>query len=268
MTETEPLLLDSITAAGAAARGRVVVSGSHGGVYPGWLAARAGVRAVIFNDAGGGLERAGVAGVVALGTYGVAAAAASHASCRIGDAHDMMARGRIAFANDPATALGVREGQAVAEAAARLRSAAPGSPAGFEGAEARREVALDGDGIRAVLMDSVSLLLPEDEGRIVVTGSHGGLVGGRPETAAKVAAAVLVFSDAGVGVDAAGLGRLPVLDDRGIAAVTVSHDSARIGDAGSIYANGVISHANATAEAQGLRPGVALRAALAVIRHG
>jgi hypothetical protein len=262
MDETRPLLLDSITTADATAAGRVVVSGSHGGRYPAWLAARAGVRAIVLNDAGFGLEDAGVAGLAALGALGVAGAAADHGSARIGDAGDALARGRVSFANAPAAALGVVAGQPVTEAAARLAAAPVVDATGFSAEEARALVPLGAEGTEAVLIDSVALLQPADAGRIVVTGCHGGLVGGRPESAASVAAAVLVFSDAGVGRDEAGLSRLPVLAERGIAAVTVAHDSARIGDARSVFETGRVSHANGRALGLGITPGLPLHACL------
>jgi len=102
-------------------------------------------------------------------------------------------------------------------------------------------------------------VLPEDAGAIVITGSHGGLLGGRPETALKVDARAALYSDAGVGVDEAGISRLPALAARGIAAATVSAASARIGDAKSIYQDGVISHVNAVAAAAGARSGMTAR---------
>jgi hypothetical protein len=255
------LVLDTITKAGAAARGRVVVAASHGGLFPAWLAARAGVGAAILSDAGIGCDRAGVAGVEALAAHGFAAAAAGAGSCRIGDGADMMRRGRITLANPLARSLGVAPGDPVAVAAGRLRAARPGDPAGFAVGESRSLHRLAG-GPELVLIDSVSLLRPEDAGRLVVTGSHGGLLGGRPESAAPVAARLLVFNDAGFGPDRAGASRLPVLEGLGIAGVTVAHSSARIGDAASQLATGVISAANAPALALGLAPGLALRDAL------
>jgi len=45
----------TVTKLGPEARGAVLVTGSHGGVYPGGLAAKAQVRAVIFHDAGLGV---------------------------------------------------------------------------------------------------------------------------------------------------------------------------------------------------------------------
>jgi hypothetical protein len=96
----------------------------------------------------------------------------------------------------------------------------------------------------------------EDAGQVVITGSHGGLIGGRREKAFNVQALVAVFNDAGVGVDQAGIGRLAPLDERGIAAVTVAHISARIGDSRSTYYEGIISYFNQQATAQGASRGV------------
>ena len=58
MPELPPILtVDSITRVAAEAAGAVVVNGSHGGVYAAYLAAKLGVAAAIFNDAGVGRDR-------------------------------------------------------------------------------------------------------------------------------------------------------------------------------------------------------------------
>ena len=108
-------------------------------------------------------------------------------------------------------------------------------------------------------IDSVVLAEPEDAGHVIVCGSHGGLHGRRPETALGVDARVAVFNDAGIGKDAAGTSRLPVLEARGIAALTVAAASARIGSARSTYADGIVSAANPTARRLGATPGTAVR---------
>lgn len=252
------LLLPSITDADADHRGRVVVSGSHGGLYSGYLAAKAGLRAVVLNDAGGGLAGAGVAGIHALDQAGMAAAAVSHLSARIGDAGDMTARGVISTVNVIAADLGVTSGMTCAEAAERLAHAALPTGRLSPVDEGRRLITRDG-GPDMVLVDSASLVMAEDVGRIVITGSHGGLVGGDPARALKTAADLAVFNDAGGGIEDAGLTRLPALDARTIPAVTVAHTSARIGDAASAWETGVISHANAAAAALGARSGDRLR---------
>ena len=109
-------------------------------------------------------------------------------------------------------------------------------------------------------LDSVGKLVPGDVGRILLIGSHGGLHGGRPDSALDfagrpVVARAAAFNDAGVGIDQVGITRLPELERRGIPAVTVSHATARIGDGRSMI-GGLISHANALAAAAGARPGM------------
>ena len=121
-------------------------------------------------------------------------------------------------------------------------------------------MSLPGARRRIVLIDSASLVKPEDAGQIVITGSHGGLIGGDARFALQVDAVVAAFNDAGVGPDACGRTRLPALDTRGVAAVTVAHTSARIGDARSTYHDGVVSAANVMALRLGARVGIPVQA--------
>ena len=250
-------LLDSITDAGPSARGHVVASGSHGGIYPAAVASHAGIRAVAFNDAGIGFQDAGIAGVMALEAVGMVAIAASCMTCRIGDAGDLAGNGMVSAANGIARDLGIRPGIRV-EAALDLMMGAP-PPRGTlpRVAEARRRHRLD-NGTELELLDSASLVGTDDAGRIVITGSHGALIGGDPARALKADARVAVFNDAGEGLDDIGFTRLPALQARGIAAVTVSAGSARIGDAASALETGVISHINWLAGDLGAAPGMRL----------
>jgi hypothetical protein len=255
----EIVLADTATKLGADAPGAVIVTGSHGARYAAYLTLKAHPRAVIHNDAGVGKDRAGIAVIALAEALGVAAATASHASCRIGDAADMIARGRISHANAPARNLGVREGMPCCEAALLLVAARASGHDPEPIAEARRFLKEPGWQRGIVLMDSASLVRPEDEGQIIVTASHGALVGGRAPMALQVRAFAAVYNDAGVGIDRAGISRLPALDDMGIAGVTVSAQSARIGDAQSAYDDGVISHVNETARRLGATPGEPLK---------
>ncbi|HHL21028.1 MAG TPA: hypothetical protein ENJ52_05815 [Aliiroseovarius sp.] len=252
-----PILRDSITDAGPDDAGHVVISGSHGGLYPAALASALGLRAVLFNDAGVGLERAGISGVMALAGVGMAAAAVDCGSARIGDAADALARGRISHANAVADRLGVAPGMKVAQAAGLLARAA--LPAGqlppYEEGRALRRLA---NGLVVHLLDSASMVGPEHAGEVVITGSHGGLIGGDPARALKAPARIAVFNDAGLGPDEVGAARLPALERRGLAAVTVAATSARIGDAASALDSGVISRVNRPAAGIGARPGLAL----------
>src|SRR5262249_44425030 len=95
----------------------------------------------------------------------------------------------------------------------------------------------------------------------------GGLLGGRPETALKYDVLAALFNDAGIGIDEAGVSRLPTLDARGIAAGTVRAASARIGDARSTYEDGILSRINTRAAALGIAPGMAAREFVAIARR-
>jgi hypothetical protein len=68
-----------------------------------------------------------------------------------------------------------------------------------------------------------------------------------------------VFNDAGIGIDEAGVGRLPALDSRGVAAFTVSSASARIGEGRSTFEDGIVSRVNATAARLGAAEGISAR---------
>ena len=254
----QPIFLDSITDATAASRGKIAVCGSHGGMYPAALASQAELLAVLFNDAGIGLEQAGVAGVLALAKNGMAAAAVDCKSCHIGSADDMWDRGRISVVNRIAQTLGVRTGMSVSDSSALLADAP--TPTGQLPSvdEARTNVTLLGSDTTVELLDSASLVTGEDIDKVLITGSHGALIGGDPKRALKTAARIAVFNDAGFGADDIGITRLPALETQGIAAVTVSAQSARIGDAASALETGVISACNQAANELGAKTGMKL----------
>lgn len=254
------LVCDSVTRLSPDAHGAVVIGGSHGGVYAAYLVARLGVAGVILNDAGVGKDNAGIGGLAYLDHFGIPAMTVGHGTARIGDGNDCANRGMITHVNKEAAACGVTVGIGAKEAAARLVEA---GELRTQEVPAEREVraSLDlPDIVRPIhIMDSNSLVRNEDKGSVIVTGSHGGLLGGRPETAVKVDVFAALYNDAGVGIDGAGITRLPALDVRGIAAATVDGWSARIGDGRSCYETGVISYVNKTAERFGARTGMSAR---------
>jgi hypothetical protein len=254
------LLADSVTSVAMAGRDRVLVCGSHGGLYAAACALALGVPAAVFNDAGRGREDAGVAGLALLDAHGMPGLAVSHDSARIGDAADSWARGRISACNAAASAFGVRIGMAVPEACALLPTGARPPVTVAAIAEARHAVEGPG-GPALVVIDSNSLVRTDDADAIVVTGSHGGLLGGKAASAIKVAAFAAFYNDAGVGIDAAGTSRLPALQARGIAGVAVAAASARIGDALSTWREGVVSFVNPRAAAFGVVPGLTVQQA-------
>ena len=99
------------------------------------------------------------------------------------------------------------------------------------------------------VVDSITELGPRDAGCLAVSGSHGGISSARYALAARPR--LSIFNDAGVGKDEAGLAALPFLQSHGLAACTVAHDSARIGEAQSTLDEGIVSHVNALAQALG-----------------
>ncbi len=123
-----------------------------------------------------------------------------------------------------------------------------------------KAVVIQGKGGRVIVMDSITMVSAEDAGAIVVCGSHGGSSSG--EFALDVPLMAVFFNDAGVGKDNAGITALDMLQARGVAAGTVAHTTARIGDSRDTWASGVLSHVNPLARELGLEPGQRLCAAL------
>jgi len=121
-------------------------------------------------------------------------------------------------------------------------------------------------GLAIDLLDSVTEGGEEQTGAIVVTGSHGG------RSAARYALAyrplLVVFNDAGIGKDEAGVAGLEILEEAGIAAAAVAHTSARIGEARDTWESGVLSRVNEVARALGLRPGARVRESLLRLAEG
>ena len=259
------LLADSASRLGPAARGAVVVCGSHGALFPAWLAARAHVRAIVFNDAGIGRHSAGISGVAWLGNLGIAACAVDYRSARIGDAADMLATGTVTYVNEVAAVHGCLPGHTCRQAADCLL-ANPAEPEDHDLAPlGQTRLKIPNTGHREVwALDSVTLAQPGDARAIVVTGSHGALLGGRADDGMlPVDVFAAFFNDAGGGKDDAGFARLPLLDRRGIAAATVSCNTARIGDGRSSYDTGVVSRANAVARRLEITEGMSAREAVA-----
>ena len=251
------LIVDSVNYLDSAAQKKVVIAGSHGGIYAAYKAADSGARAVILNDAGVGYQDAGIACLEYCEQIGMAAAVVSHTSARIGEAKDMFRRGVISHANQLAKNLGCILFMKCADASMCLKKAS--LPTGMPPAYEETRFLISQDQPRIVCIDSASLVKKEDAGQIVITGSHGGLIGGRREKAFNVQALITIFNDAGVGIDQAGIGRLEPLDELGIAAVTVAHSSARIGDSRSTYNDGIISHSNRKATALGAACGLTVK---------
>ncbi|MCD8140138.1 MAG: hypothetical protein LUE17_10260 [Planctomycetaceae bacterium] len=257
---TDVVVLNSITDVTPDHAGKVVVTGSNGGMFCAHAVVGGRLQGAVFNDAGVGLHGAGIAALGFCDAYRVPVCTVAHTSSRIGDGHDTMARGVVSRANRAAAAVGVAAGMTCREAAPLLLAASPlpGEPTGA--AAFRHEIRVPGKTEPVVCIDSAALATPSDAGGVIVTGSHGGTIGGK--VAVYVPARFFAYNDAGFGMEDAGAAGLEPLAERGIAAVVVSHMTAEIGNATSTYESGVVSRANSVAAAAGFTPGVPLAKAL------
>lgn len=242
-------------------RGHVVVSGSYGGEYNAFHAGKWGLRGVVLNDAGVGKDEAGIRGLPYLDRIGLAAATADAMTCHIADGDHMLEHGRISHVNEAARKAGCAVGQSVRECAEIMKSApiATGELPAISGGR-RYTIREEPGAPRIICLDAAPMLEAGDAGAIAVTGSHAALFRGRPDGLIAPDVYAVFFSDGGVGMDDAGITRLPLLDERKIPAGAVSAATGPIGDSRAIYEGGVLSHVNATAEGMGARPGMALKA--------
>src|SRR3974390_3385054 len=116
-----------------------------------------------------------------------------------------------------------------------------------------------------IVADSITRVGPEAARSVVVNASPGGIYAAY--LAAKLHAAAAIFNDAGVGRDRAGIGGLDYLQELGIAAATVGHDTARIGDGADMMAHGIVSYTNGLAASLGVSPGQSCRDAAAALQQ-
>jgi hypothetical protein len=236
----------------------LLVSGSYGGRYNAFNAAKWPVRAVIMSDAGIGKDNAGIVGLDFLDEIDLAAATADARTCHIGDGDHMLAHGIISYVNRSAATLGCAPGQSVRSCAERMRAATVPTNTPPPITEGARFVMRDA-APALICADSIGMLQPEDADRIVVTASHGALSGGRPDNSVPLNIYAVFFSDAGGGMDGSGIARLADLDRKGIIAGAISADSAPIGDSRALYHDGILSHVNRPASLRGGRVGMKLK---------
>jgi uncharacterized protein YunC (DUF1805 family) len=259
--------VDTVTRLGPEHRDTVLIAGSHAGIYAVALSLMAGARAALHHDGGISRDEAGINGLAWAEAFGFAVAACSHLTCRISDGADVLARGVVSATNGPAQALGVRTGMTAQDAAALLRRATPATSRPAPLPETRVVVEALPGRRRIIAIDSVSLVKPdEDHDQIVAGGSHGGT--SSYVYAQKTRAKLILFNDAGVGIDMAGIYAMGALDGDGLAGASVAGATARIGNGRSTLNEGVLSVVNRTAHAMGLRVGMTAREAARLAQLG
>jgi len=249
---------------------RVVICGSHGGWASGIFALKKGIHGVIFNDAGGGKDQAGIASLSLLEKNGIYAATVDAFTAKIGGAKETEG-GMISHINFLARNAGIRPGMPAREAA-EIMQKAPAlilripseSPEEYQ--EKVTVIHTSPAGYRIVALDSNSQVTPDNRKDIILTGSHGALVGSAPVVKYPVIAAF--YNDAGIGKEQAGISRLPRLQEAGIIGATVDAHTARIGVGMETYQSGIISHANPLAIDLGIVKGMrAYDAAWRILRR-
>ena len=98
----------------------VVVDGSHCGLNVGHMMVAAGVRGMIGNDAGKGLDDAGIASLKFLEEHGIPAVAVASLSAEIGNGTSTYAEGKISVVNEVVKKLGITVGMSAKEAADKM----------------------------------------------------------------------------------------------------------------------------------------------------
>ena len=221
-----------------------------------------GLRGVIAVDAGIGRNDSGVGGLAVADSVHVPAAAISVFSAEMCVGRSVWNDGVVSRVNATAAALGVQPGMSTEAAATLMLGAPPGMPRHLANPQG----------------DSDFLLAAGDDGGVYGCWSMGLPRGDRARDVFCVGTPVdttmtvhmynhrilprgVIGSDGGFGRGQMAIAGLHILQDMGIACAGVSHLSAELGDARSIYQDGIVSVANARAEALGIRAGMAAREA-------
>lgn len=228
-----------------------------------------GLRGVIAMDAGIGRNESGIGGLALADSVHVPAASVSVFSAEMCVGQSVWQDGVISRVNATAAALGVEPGLSTEEAATLMLRAPHGMPRHISNPQG----------------DTDFPLMPGDDGGIYGCWSMGLPRGDRARDMFCVGTPVdttmtvhmynhrilprgVIGSDGGFGRAQMAVAGLHILQDMGIACAGVSHLSAELGDARSIYHDGVVSVMNAIAGELGIQAGMPARdAALRMLRR-
>jgi len=223
-----------------------------------------GLRGVIAVDAGIGRNDSGIGGLAVADSVHVPAASVSVFSAEMCVGQSVWADGVISRVNATAAALGVQPGLSTEAAATLMLRAPPGMPRHLANSQGDSDFLLaagDDGGVYGCwsmglprgdrARDVFCVGTPVDTTMTVHMYNHGVLPRG------------VIGSDGGFGRGQMAIAGLHILQDMGIACAGVSHLSADLGDARSIYHDGIVSVMNARAEEFGVRVGMAAQEAAA-----
>ena len=236
------------------------------------------VKAVFLNNAGVGKNNAGIRGLVHYEAENVLACAVDNNSAEIGIARDTWECGVISHINSRAEAAGIQLGSSVKEAVAKIHIVMMQTPSSDNEMESeslninepkKRNTALKTqtqiqlEGQFVTITDSITFLNENNEGEIVVCGSHGGVSAGH--YAQKYGVKAVFFNDAGIGKNNAGIKSLDSLSDAGILACTVDCMSAEIFNGYDALENGIITVCNKLAENRYIKEKMTVKEAIKLI---
>ncbi|OGA72431.1 MAG: hypothetical protein A3G81_06430 [Betaproteobacteria bacterium RIFCSPLOWO2_12_FULL_65_14] len=238
----------------------VAVGASFAGAPTAAMALRGGVKAWVAHEGGPGKDDAGVSGLVLSQRLGIPAAAIATNTARLSGGMSLIT-GTVSRANEAALRLGVRAGQTGGEAAKLMLKAPRARSFNLDGIidESIHEVVSTREG-KIYAVWSSSRVKGEHPNDVFCLASHGGKVMAQYALAIKPRG--VIANDAGGGLDNSGMDGLDVFERVSrTPAATVSTNSARIGDALSTYHDGIISAANQSASALGIKVGMPARRA-------
>lgn len=236
----------------------VVLGASFAGAQTGKVPLRQGAKGWIAHEAGPGLDDAGISGLSLADSFDVPAAAIATSTAGLSNGPSLLT-GTVSRANQKATLLGVQEGMIGEQAARLMLKAPPGRLHNVDGLtdESTRVLKTTENG-NILSCWSFSRVTGEHPNDVFLVASHGAKI--MALYALRIRPRGLICNDAGFGLDNSGIEGIYELEQHGIAAATVSTDTARIGDAESTY-GGTISAVNSVAANLGVTVGMKANAA-------
>ncbi|WP_372648038.1 hypothetical protein [Draconibacterium sp.] len=257
----------------------ILVCGSHCGGSSDLAAhiKNCGVNVAFLNNAGVGKNQAGIRGITHYDAANILACAVDNYSAEIGISQDTWESGIISHTGPKAEAAGIKAGDSVKEAIAKISHIA--KALSFETKSKNDESAAEnnvqekstaGDlkkqkqtpiaGTTVTVTDSITFLNKSNAGDIVVCGSHGGVSAGA--YAQKYHVKAVFFNDAGIGKNNAGIKSLESLSEAGIPACTVDCMSAEIFNGQDVLDNGIITVCNQLAKAANINEKMTVKEAI------
>ena len=242
----------------------MIVHGAYVAEPVGATLLRLGLRGFIGVDAGGGRDGAGYGGLQLADRFGVPAAVASVFTCDMCDGASVWQDGVISHANAAAAACGVEPGAKVRDVAEYMLRAELGQPRTVQSTQPDTEFLLH-EGATGSVFGCWSMGIPKGQ-----RGADVFCVGTPMDTMMaiyvhrnRLGPKGVIGSDGGFGRNRMAVAGLEILKSIGVPAASVDHRSALLGDASSIYQDGIVTAANQLAAALGVQTGQPAREAAA-----